>query len=358
MASITSTTTPVPNSRSLDFLLSIRQNVSVEEQDEIDAIHLWSLLDEEIDNKVSYFLDKGKKWIVIDWVTAHMDDLRLGFTKQQGNFEPNEIRSTLLQQQYGVSPNNSSSSTFTSFFVDFADEDSAIDYDQTIVKQYITKKYNINDISKKQLYNALQEIIKYHKEDSSARNQNVFENISYCFKNPRLVTLSKEQTEQGNYQLRFMFDNKIVREMLITESKFKDGSRWSFTIRTSLGLNFNTKVLNLHFVIMDRKHYTENKNIKDALDRCYQGKILNTNLIKLVSGDLVESKRLKKMIKELIGNNKKVDRNSYRTMQAKKELRDKILERLKSNSKKRKKSSKKTKNFQIKHSIPIIVSMK
>ena len=362
MASITSTTTTtttrqdrLPNDqqslvfrnvRDLNVLLSIRGDVSEEEQEEIDAIELWSLLDEGEKNRVSYFLNTEKNWIVIDWVTGHFDDNRLGFTEQKGTGKliPNIIRQQLMKQQYG----NSSSSNV--MFLDFEGRDSDLDIPELQIKQFMTGELNIGPISEEQLYKALKEVMLYHGTTAKIKEQRIYMDLLKCFSNPTLfVTLNKK-----DHQLSFLFRSNIVQEMLITKKKIKDGVyNWSITIRHSLGLSYDTNVLNLYFVIMDKQHYnTNNKNIKDALNTCYQGERLNNKLIKLVSGNQVESKKLSKKIKKIIDKDgmdeQQVKKGSFKTSFNIHQLRVQVLKQLKNKkvglTKKRSKEGDRTKS--------------
>ena len=133
------------------------------------------------------------------------------------------------------------------------------------------------------------------------------------------------------------------------------------TIKEKSCLNYDKNVLNLYFVIMDKQHYKNNKKkIKDALDTCYEDKgKLNNKLIKLVSGNLVESKKLTKEIKKIIDeegiDKQQVKTNNFKTLFNRHQLRLEVLNKLKNNKSvlkkkrskegNRKKRSKKTKKI-------------
>ena len=56
---------------------------------------LYNLIEPNINSTiVTLDNDNNKKWIVIDWVTGHLNDLRLGFRDQGGlTPKPNVIKS-------------------------------------------------------------------------------------------------------------------------------------------------------------------------------------------------------------------------------------------------------------------------
>ena len=371
------------NVRNLNVLLSTRGNVSEEEQEEIDAIELWSLLNEGEKNRVSYLLNTEKKWIVIDWVTGHFDDIRLGFTEQKGTgkMKPNIIRQQLMEQQYGVKPEstdkNNNTNAFTRKYLDFEGEDTEFDL-QITIKRFIEGKsyYELEtktkkNVSGKEFFEALVEVFEYHyrSEQNSDKNKKLFFELIKCFARPNQyvhlndaekITPEKDNSVFVGMRLTFTDNSKVVKEMLIYQSNTSKGpGNWSIIIRHNLGLNYDKNVLNLYFVIMDKQHYKNNKKIiKDALDTCYEDKgTLNNKLIKLVSGNLVESKKLSKEIKKIIDeegiDEQQVKTNNYTTSFNRHQLRLEVLNKLKNNkvglTKKRtkesdrKKRSKKTK---------------
>ena len=374
------------NVRNLNVLLSTRGNVSEEEQEEIDAIELWSLLNEGEKNRVSYLLNTEKKWIVIDWVTGHFDDIRLGFTEQKGTGKmiPNIIRQQLMEQQYGVklksSDNNNNTNAFTRKYLDFKGEDTELDLPQITIKRFIEGKsyYDLEtkstkDVSDQEFFEALVEVFEYHyrSEQNSDKNKKLFFELIKCFARPNQyvhlndaekITPEKDNSVFVGMRLTFTDNSKVVKEMLIYQSNTSKGpGNWSIIIRHNLGLNYDKNVLNLYFVIMDKQHYKNNKKIiKDALDTCYEDKgTLNNKLIKLVSGNLVESKKLSKEIKKIIDeegiDEQQVKTNNYTTSFNRHQLRLEVLNKLKNNkvglTKKRtkesdrKKRSKKTKKM-------------
>jgi len=365
------------NFRDLNVLLSIRGNVSEEEQQEIDEIELWSLLDEGEKNRVSYLLNTEKKWIVIDWVTGHFDDNRLGFTEQKGTGKmiPNIIRQQLMKQQYGVNlesfDNNTNASTRN--ILDFEDEDSDIDIYQTIIKRFIkgTLYYDLETktkrkVSGKEFFEALIEVFEYHyrSEQNTDIDKKLYFELIKCFNQPEQyvhlneaekVTPEMDPSTFVGMRLIFTDSSKVVKEMLIFQSNTSKGpGNWSILIRHNLGLSYNTNVLNLYFVIMDKQHYKNyNKNIKGALDACYKDKRrLNNNLIKLVSGNQVESKKLSKKIKKIIDKDgmdeQQVKKGSFKTSFNRHQLRVQVLKQLKNNKgvdqKKRSKEGDRTKS--------------
>ena len=397
MASITSTTTttttrprqdPLPEEqqslvfqtfRNLNVLISVRENVSEEEQEEIDAIELWSLLNEGKKNKVSYLLNTEKKWIVIDWVTGHFDDNRLGFTEQKGTGKmiPNIIRQQLMKQQYGVTlevlDNNNNTNASTRKYLDFEGEYSELDLSEITIKRFITGTLHYDletkttrKVSGKEFFEALVEVFKYHylSEQNADIDKNLYLELIKCFTQPQQY-VNLEEAEKVTPKddadvfegMRLLFTNvsKAVKEILIYQKNTTKGpGSWHITIRHSLGLSYNTNVLNLYFVIMDKQHYKDNnKNIKDALNTCYEDKErLNNNLIKLVSGNQVESKKLSERINEIIGeqdiDEQQVKKGSFKTSFNRHELRLQVLKQLKNNKgvvkKKRSKEGNRTKS--------------
>ncbi|MAD25871.1 MAG: hypothetical protein CMO44_17050 [Verrucomicrobiales bacterium] len=372
------------NFRDLNVLLSIRGDVSVEEQEEIDAIELWSLLNEGEKNRVSYLLNTEKKWIVIDWVTGHFDDNRLGFTEQKGTGKmiPNIIRQQLMKQQYGVklesSDNNNNINASDRKYLDFKGEDTELDLPQITIKRFIKGElyYDLEtktkkNVSGKEFFEALVEVFEYHyrSEQNSDKDKKLYFELIKCFTQPNQyvnlndaekVTPEKDANVFVGIRLIFTDSSKVVKEMLIFQRNTSKGpGNWSIIIRHNLGLNYDKNVLNLYFVIMDKQHYkNNNKKIKDALDTCYEDKgKLNNKLIKLVSGNLVESKKLTKEIKKIIDeegiDEQQVETNNFKTSFNRHQLRLEVLNKLKNNksvlNKKRskegntKKRSKKTK---------------
>ncbi len=350
------------NVRNLNVLLSTKGNVSEEEQEEIDAIELWSLLNEGEKNRVSYLLKTEKKWIVIDWVTGHFDDIRLGFTEQKGTgkMKPNIIRQQLMEQQYGVKPEstdkNNNTNAFTRKYLDFKGEDTDFDLPQITIKRFIegSSYYDLElkttkKVSGEEFFEALVEVFEYHyrSEQNSDKNKKLYFELIKCFSQPNQyvhlndaekITPEKDNSVFVGMRLTFTDNSKVVKEMLIYQSNTSKGpGNWSITIRHNLGLNYDKNVLNLYFVIMDKQHYKNNKKIiKDALDTCYEDKgKLNNNLIKLVSGNLVESKKLSKEIKRIIDeegiDEQQVKTNNFTTSFNRHQLRLEVLNRLKNN---------------------------
>ena len=348
------------NFRDLNVLLSIRGNVSVEEQEEIDEIELWSLLNEGEKNRVSYLLNTEKKWIVIDWVTGHFDDNRLGFTEQKGTGKmiPNIIRQQLMKQQYGVKleslDNNNNTNASDRKYLDFKGEDHELDLPQITIKRFIEGEsyYDLEtrtkkNVSGKEFFEALIEVFEYHyrSEQNADVDKKLYFELIKCFTQPeQYVNLNnaekvfpkKDADVFVGIRLIFTASSKVVKEMLIYQKYLKDGTgSWHIAIRHNLGLSYDTNVLNLYFVIMDKQHYkNNNKKIKDALDTCYEDKgKLNNKLIKLVSGSQVESKKLSKKIEKIIDeegiDEQQVKANNFKNLFNRHQLRLEVLNELK-----------------------------
>tara|TARA_B110000008_G_C16966316_1_gene562126 strand:+ start:898 stop:2136 length:1239 start_codon:yes stop_codon:yes gene_type:complete len=387
MATITTTTTTtttedlpvdqqsivITSSRNLDTLLLIQNEVSQEEADEISEIQLYNLI-EPNKNSTIVTLDNenNKKWIVIDWVTGHLNDLRLGFRDQGGlTPKPNVIRQQLMQQQYGSGSSSSDRKSTSTEWIDFQGENSDLDMQETLMKHFIKqepltisdqatgeeRKTNLDDF-----FEALQEVMKFHlnKIDKNTyagrQNLRLYRALLTCFFNPKLYTnkiepLKNEMVEIGMH-INFTDKSKIVKEVLIYQTKTKKGDGlWSIQILHNLGLGYDPNVLNLYFVIMCLDHYNENdNNITEALNNCYKDNngTLKLDVIRLESGFSFESDALSGQLDQMATKKAGKKRGKF----SRKELKDKLLAELignynnnnnNNNSKKKKKKKKKKK---------------
>ena len=389
MATITTTTTtttettslPVDQqsivitpSRNLDTLLSIQNEVSQEEADQISEIQLYNLLEPDVKSTiVTLDNDNNKKWIVIDWVTGHLNDSRLGFTEQGLKPKPNLIRRQLMQQQYGYSEdNNSNNNELTLQSIDFQGEGSDLDMPETLIKYFINgQTLTIYDeetgerrqTNGKDFFKALQKVMKFHlnklvtTDYDDRQNSRLYRALLRCFMDParyifweKIEKIRNKNVEVG-MRMNFKDNSKIVKQVLISQRKTKNGDGlWTIQIAHTLGLGYDPDVLNLYFVIMRLDHYNENKNdITEALNNCYKDKELKLDLIRLESGFLFESDALSGQLDQMATKKAGKKRGKF----SRKLLKDKLMAELigndnnnnnnNNNSKKKKKKKKRRK---------------
>tara|TARA_B100001094_G_scaffold261688_1_gene262566 strand:+ start:3642 stop:4859 length:1218 start_codon:yes stop_codon:yes gene_type:complete len=359
MATITTTTTttteedlPVDQqsivitpSRNLDTLLSIQNDVSEDEADQISEIQLYNLIEP---NKnltiVTRDFDQTNKWIVIDWVTGHLNDSRLGFRIDEGSLtpKPNLIRQQLMQQQYGYSNNNNNRSTTVSS-IDFQGEDSELDLPETLIKYFIKgKELNRNNrkTNGEDFFKALQEVMTFHiykkinaTNYADLQNLRLYQALLKCFMNPkRYIVHDKIQKIQNDFvkvgmRMNFTDNSKIVNQVLISQRMTRNGDGlWTIQIKHNLGLGYDPNVLNLYFVIMRLDHYNQkNSDITEALNGCYKDKKLKLDLIRLESGFLFESDTLSKELDNMTTTKKA---GKKRGKFSRKQLKQKLMAEL------------------------------